>query len=337
MLTLSLRHPILRPFLALSLALGACDSADSPLSPREDSPAPPTEAAGNEAVAPDNVLALTTSQRITFISNRDPGAPHLANGNVYKVDPQGNNEVRLTSSFDNDYAPSWSYDNKHIAMVRYRMDGTVGHSDIYVINADGSNGHWLRAEPSPWDLFDPTWAPDGSHLVLTMWLSPNWYLARMDLATANITLIGPAFTGIVGHRPSYDKTGTKIVYIGSKYNTVEQVNADGSGKKVRYLANTSVDHPTFSPDGKKIAFEKGAVPGNTDIFVKNLVDGVTKRITFSTAADRNATWSPDGTRIAFSSERSGKSQIWTMNSATGGSLLRVTHTDSYELFPSWSH
>lgn len=111
------------------------------------------------AAAPDNALALTTSQRIVFISYRDPGAPNLANGNVYKVDPWGNNEVRVTSSFDNDYAPSWSYDDKRIAVVRYRLDGNVGHSDIWVMDANGSNGHWVRPTPSPWTCSTPPGLP----------------------------------------------------------------------------------------------------------------------------------------------------------------------------------
>lgn len=314
--------------LALSLALAACDGGDSPLGPSEGQLDPAGEAA-----------ALATSQRIAFISYRDPGVPSdLVNGNVYKTDPQGQNEVRVTSEPGyNDYAPSWSYDNKRIAMVRYRLEEGVGRSDIWVVDADGSGGHWVRPTPSPWDLSDPTWAPDGSHLVLTVWWDPHWYLAKMELATGNIYLIHPIGGGIVGTRPSYNKAGTKIVYVGKNYNTIEQINADGSGRKVRYTASITVDHPTFSPDGKKIAFEKGYSPGNTDIFVKNLADGTTKRLTFSTAADRNATWSPDGSKIAFTSERSGKAQIWTMNAATGGSLLRITHTTSHERYPSWSH
>lgn len=47
--------------------------------------------------------------------------------------------------------------------------------------------------------------------------------------------------------------------------------------------------------------------------------------------------SRDGSKIAFTSERSGTAQIWTMNSATGGSLLRITHTTTPERYPSWSH
>jgi Tol biopolymer transport system component len=325
--------------LAMALALGACNSTEGPIDAVDDATAAASaEPAATEAVAPADASLISASDRIVFISYRDPGAPHLANGNVYKVDPWGKNEVRVTSSFDNDYAPSWSYDNKRIAVVRYRMDGTVGHSDIWVMDANGGNGHWVRPSPSPWDLFDPTWSPDGSHVVLTVWWSPNWYLAKMYVATGDIQLIAPLKGGFVGTRPAYNKAGTKIVYIGPKYNTIEQINADGSGHVVRYTSpDYMVDHPTFSPDGQKIAFEKGGIPGNTDIFVKNLVTGVTKRLTWSTAADRNATWSPDGSKIAFMSERSGTPQIWTMSSATGGSLLQITHTSSAERYPSWSH
>jgi Tol biopolymer transport system component len=328
-----LRRSVLSRLLALAvpLAFGACDSAESPLSPAEDPLAPSAEPASTEAVSPDNAAALATSQRITFISYRKGSA------DVYKVDPQGNNLAPLTSSADEDYAPTWSYDNKRIAMVRYRLDGNVGHSDIWIINADGSNGHWARPTPSPWDLMDPSWSPDGSRLVLSVIVGGYWYLGWMELPTGLIHLINPASGGIVGTRPSYDRTGQRIIYVGSHFNTVEQINADGSGRKIRLTANAAVDHPTFSPDGKKIAFEKGAIPGNTDIFVKNLVTGVTKRLTFATAADRNASWSPDGTRIAFMSERSGKAQVWTMNATTGGSLVRITDNTAYERFPSWSH
>lgn len=245
MLSLATQRTIV---LAASLALAACDGGDNPLGPADDPLAPAAEPTTAEAPA------LTTGQRIAFISYRDPGLPNLANGNVYKIDPQGHNEVRVTSEpGENDYAPSWSYDNKRIAMVRYRLDGTVGHSDIWVVDANGSNGHWVRHDPSPWDLFDPSWSPDGSHLVLTMWLHPHWYLAKMDLASGNIYLIAPLSGGIVGTRPKYDKTGQKIVFVGSQYKTIEQINADGSGRKIRYSAQVPVDRPEFSPDGKRIA------------------------------------------------------------------------------------
>jgi TolB protein len=340
MLSPSCQYPMLPSFrwllcrilvLAVPLALVACDGADNPLAPAEDPLDPATGPAPIEAAASDPAQVLATSQRIVFISYRD------GNGNVYKVNPQGDQLARLTSTSEDDYAPAWSSDNKRIAMVRPRLDGNIYRSDIWLIDADGGNGHWARPTPSPWDLMDPSWSPDGSRLVLSVIIQGVWYLGRMELATGDIYLFNPLSGGIVGTRPSYDRTGQKIIYVGSNYNTVEQINADGSGHKTRYSSKIAVDHPTFSPDGKRIAFEKGAIPGNTDIFVKNFATGITTRLTSSLAADRNASWSPDGTRIAFMSERSGKSQIWTMNAATGGGLVRITHTASYERYPAWSH
>jgi Tol biopolymer transport system component len=321
---------------AAAVSFGACNGNDSPLAPAEDSPAAPALAAPADdgqvgAVTPD-VAALTTTQRIAFISPRDGQL------NLYKMDPSGSQVARLTNTTAQDQEPAWSYDNKRIAVVRYRMDGSVGHDDIWVVNADGTNGHWVSNTLSPWDLLDPSWAPDGSHLLMVLWVQPNWYLAKMDVATGTITLIHPYGGGIIGRRPTYDKAGQRILYVGASRLTVDQVNPDGSGHKVRYTsASLPVDYPSFSPDGKRIAFSKGFYPGNTDVYVRNLGTGVVTRLTSTTASDGFPTWSPDGTKLAFVSTRSGKAQIYTMNSSTGGSLTRITFTSVWEASPAWSH
>ncbi len=316
---------------AAALSFGACGGADSPLAPTDDAPVPPADPGQAEAATPD-FAALTTTQRIAFISLRDGKV------NLYKMDPSGNQVARLTNTTAQDHEPAWSYDNKRIAVVRYRLDGTVGKGDIWLMNADGTNGHWLRDTQSPWDLMDPSWAPDGSHLLVSLWVSPNWYLAKIDVATGTITLLHPYGGGIIGIRPSYDHAGQRIIYVGATRLTLDQVSADGSGHKIRYTSGSgAVEHPSFSPDGKRIAFEKGPIPGNTNVYVKDLGTGVVTRLTSSTAADGFATWSPDGTKLAFVSERSGAAQVWTMNSSTGGSLTRITHTSVYEGSPAWSH
>ena len=96
-----------------------------------------------------------------------------------------------------------------------------------------------------------------------------------------------------------------------------------------------VQRPAYSPDGKKLAYSR-MVTGDEELFVKNLVDGATRRLTTSAGEDYWPSWSPDGSRIAFTSRRSGTLQIWTM-SANGGSPLRITNTPGTELYPQWSH
>ena len=309
--------------LAGSLALGACDGTDNPLAPST------TE---NPIAIADAALLLSTAPRIVFTSWRQ------GNAETYKMDPQGTSLVRLTKTAGaQERMPAWSYDNKRIAVMRKRADiGNVIHDDIWVMNADGSNGHWVRPEASPWNLWNPSWSPDGSHLVLTMSIQGFVYLATMTLADGQVTLLHPVGGGITGLQPQYDRTGQKIVYVSNYTKSVDQVNADGSNHKVLVTSTTLPNGPTFSPDGKKIAYSR-MIPGtyNEEIFVRNLVTNATTRLTFSGSHDLGPSWSPDGTKIAFTSERSGQYQVYVM-SATGGSAVRITHTSTMEAEPFWS-
>jgi Tol biopolymer transport system component len=318
--------------LAVPLAMAACDGADNALAPTTEPAAEP--AAG--LTEPDYALAAGTLQRIAFTSYRTGG------GDVYKMDPQGNNVVRLTSFASADLEPAWSHDNKRIAMVRPRKDASnTVHNDIYVIDADGTHGHWARSTPFPYNMMDPSWSPDGSRLALTVAVQGGWYLGWMDLATGQMGLFNAAAGGRPGRRPSYDPTGNKIAYIGYRSMTVEQISADGVTHKTLRTSTLGVGDPTFSPDGKKIAFYervsfRSIGEPNLEIFVMSLAGGTATQVTNSPGYDVQPSWSPDGSRIAFTSDRSGLPQIWTMN-ATGGNLLRITHTAKNEGYPAWSH
>jgi hypothetical protein len=77
---------VLRPWLlavAVPLALGACGDADSALAPTAKPAAEPATAP-SEAVTPGDALALTTAQRIAFMSYRYSSDPDL-----FTMDPLG--------------------------------------------------------------------------------------------------------------------------------------------------------------------------------------------------------------------------------------------------------
>jgi Tol biopolymer transport system component/DNA-binding winged helix-turn-helix (wHTH) protein len=70
----------------------------------------------------------------------------------------------------------------------------------------------------------------------------------------------------------------------------------------------SESHPTFSPDGKQIAFAwDGEKQDNYDLYVKAAGDSPARRLTTDAAFDGFPAWAPDGDRIAFVrlSEKSG--------------------------------
>jgi Tol biopolymer transport system component/predicted small lipoprotein YifL len=320
-----LRHPMFRSLLALAVvaAFEACGDGDGPLEPAADRAAEPVT---------DALPAITTSPWIAFMSYA--GAP-----NVYKVSPQGGQWAGVFTQTDGVRSPAWSWDNQRVAMVRSRWNSNhVPHDDIWIVNADGSNGHWARNQPSVWHLNDPSWSPNGARIVMTVNVGGVRTLGWIEPATSKVGLFyAPLGGAIHGTRPSYNKAGTKILYVGEHTTTVEQINTDGSGRKVHITGTARLDYPSFSPDGGRIAYEKGPVEGNTDIFVRNIATAATTRLTWSTAADRHPSWSPDGTRLAFASARTGKYQIYTMKAGTGGDLLRITYADQWLDSPVWTH
>jgi Tol biopolymer transport system component len=330
------RRAALLALTTTALALGACGTEDS-FAPA-DGPASSDTPAGADAesvVAPP-APATVGMARSLFTSYR------AGHSNLYSMDPSGGNVVAVSKGNTHDMEPSWSWDHKQIAVIRPRWTGSFYSFDVYVMNADGTNGHWARPYAnSAWGFREPSWSPDGTRILVRLEIQyqSGQYLAWIDVATGAVKFFNPTPEGTA---PSYDKAGKRIVYVGKTGKTIDIINADGTGHKTRFSSTTdwSVLHPSFSPDGKKILFERILPDFNREIFVKDLTTGALKRLTWNSASDGDATWSPDGTQIAFVSNRVKPGipslyQIYVM-SATGANSVRIK-TDSTDWQPRWLH
>ena len=81
---------------------------------------------------------------------------------IYVCGSDGSNPVQLTSMRAPDTGtPAWSPDGKQIAFDS-RLEG---HSDIFVINAEGGSPHRLTTEPYDNEL--PSWSRDSHWIYFT--------------------------------------------------------------------------------------------------------------------------------------------------------------------------
>ena len=309
--------------LALALAVAACNGEDSPVSPESA-----------ESSAPDAVETVSATPELVAVSGILFASSRTGGGDIYRMAPNGTGVVRVTTFSGPESSPAWSWDHQRIAMVRNRVDASnVSHADIYLMNADGTGKRWARSLPSSFDITAPSWSKDGKRLVVSVLIGGAGRLALMDVATGNMTYVNYALGGPIGYGANFDPTGQRIVYAGQWADTLHMINTDGSGHKV-IVARKSISSPRFSPDGKRIVFAHAENGEGTQIWMKSLVDGTVKRLTYY--GGFVPTWSPDGSKIAFVSSRTGKNQIFVMPSA-GGTQVRITNNTYVEYGPAWAH
>jgi dipeptidyl aminopeptidase/acylaminoacyl peptidase len=241
--------------------------------------------------------------KIAFSSNRDDP---FGNFHIFAMNADGSCQTRLTNdSAFSELSPSWSPDGQSIAFQRSLSWGSPPGGDIWRMNASGANQVNLT-NAQAWGG-DPAWSPDGLRIAFTNHLDDT--RAESD---------------------PFRYSGTPRVYL---------MNPDGGGL-LRLTEDYGLD-PTWSPDGRRIAF----VSKDWNIWMMN-ADGsdpinLTDSPEFRGVAPSGPAWSPDGETIAFSSteeltEFDFRGRIYAMN-ADGSGLTPLVETVQGRLDdPAWS-
>lgn len=221
------------------------------------------------------------------------------NGSIYTIHPSGKGVRKRSAGPGEESSPSWSPDRRRLA---FRCRGTLWAfrgGDICVINLDGSGRRQLTTG-RPADR-DPEWSPDGTKIVFTRVIPPG------DPDTE------PS--------PINQETNTDIFVM------------DADGSNVRRLTHSnSLDlEPTWSRDGKRIAFVSYRL-GRSDIWTMDASGDTELPLTVDPALEDGPAWSPDGASIAYTKTAVNDPQIWVADA--GGLLARPIGVSGYGV--DWS-
>ena len=132
-----------------------------------------------------------------------------------------------------------------------------------------------------------------------------------------------------------DPTGKWIVFASTRQSEHPNLYLQRvDGVSVVQLTNDEADYayPTFSPDGKQIAFcsTRG---GNWDIYVMDADGKDVVQVTNGPMQHVHPSFSPDGTKLVYScfGSKSAQWELWTVDLTTGEKRMI-----GFGLFPSWS-
>jgi hypothetical protein len=176
--------------------------------------------------SPDGTKILFSSTRYDpLIEQCTPGFPHEYGcpTDIYVMDVDGSNVVRLTDDLGSEYQPVWSPDSRRIAFARSLGDPQLSHPAIFTMDPDGTDVRQISSADGGSDFW-PSWSPDGSQLVFAAIRNEDWGIWVVESDGSNERRIfGGVGTGYVNN-PVWSPDGSLIAFVGNP--TVDDYSPD---------------------------------------------------------------------------------------------------------------
>ena len=193
------------------------------------------------------LVTNTLHAKIVFYSKRD------GNEEIYRMNSDGSNLMRLTFNEARDKPPTWSPNGHQIAFHRERN----GNLEIYVMEADGSNQRNLTRHPAS-DGY-PYWSPDGNQIAFRSTRNANKdHRLNVFVIDADGSRVRQATRLEFATNPQWSPDGTQILFEGSidQGRQIFAIRPDGRGlwRVSQPKPNTGMLLGGWSPDGKKVLY-----------------------------------------------------------------------------------
>jgi Tol biopolymer transport system component len=254
-------------------------------------------------------------------------------GDVWAVPLAGGHPKRLTDTNEVFFCWTWAADGKDL-LISYRRSGRT-----YLWRQPINGGRASRVTGLDDQVKELSVAPQGNFMVYGSGTEDDYNVWRYPLPPSTDLpkplIASAAFDGDARYSPD----GSRIAFASTRSGQSNIWVCSSDGSDLRQMTSLDPDgftagSPSWSPDGRWIAFDSRSPQSASSIFLLDASGGKPKRLTGPGPTDIIPGWSRDSQWVYFSSERGGVPlQIWKVP-ALGGEPVQVTRDGGLESFES---
>ncbi len=212
----------------------------------------------------------------------------------------------------------------------YRPGGSTSNHELVGVGRDGVV---VGTFGQPQDLWHPQLSPDGSRVLVSAQENEGWDLWIHDVTRGTKTRLTATDDreGLARWSPD----GTRVYFyspVGNSLSRIYSVSADGSGEPSDLTGGKTL---SLSADGRFMAFVREGEETGDDLWSWALDGESEPEVFLATDADElSPSISPDGKWLAYSSQESGRYEVYIKPFPSGPGKWQVSVDGGAR--PSWS-
>ncbi len=280
--------------------------------------------------------------------NRDGIILFNSGGRIYRVPASGGEPVLVVVGRDQPDLYRWPVflpDGRHF--LYFGTSPQAGASEVYLASLDGKETTRLLSADSQAiyaaSALSTTGSATGSgHLLFARegaLLAQPFDASRLKL-TGEPLVVADKVAVSTGRRGSFSVSdnGSLVYDSTGGFDDLQLTWVDRKGKTLESVGEPGViEAPKLSPDGKRVAVVRlDPKTRNRDIYVTDLAQGASLRLTFDPGGDGSPIWSPDGSRIAWAANRGTEFHLYQKLASGVGPEELLLKTDAPIGTGNWS-
>ncbi|MGI8786415.1 MAG: winged helix-turn-helix domain-containing protein [Pyrinomonadaceae bacterium] len=269
-------------------------------------------------------LAFIRSARNVYI-------PNVGQHDLFVVPVEANGGAKEPRQLTFDgviiHSLAWSADGEYIYFVPYRP-----RAQTFIRRIPAAGGEQEIVSLSGNEITNIAVSPNGKTLAFAE--EPGKYSIVRVLPDGRPaeTLIKSTADEIA---PQFSPDGSKIVFQSNRTGRLQIWSVDADGKNLQQITDSKFPSvlARFSPDGSRLVYNQRE-GGNFANYIIPIKGGEPRRISPEGVWEDYPIWSADGEYIYFTSNRTGKPNIWRTKADGTGEAVQITDGGAFRAAPA---